>query len=132
MALVVPTAGELKMVLGYPTSQTLTCHLYSNTYQPVSSSVLSNFTECSFTGYSAQTLATSGWGTPSLDGSGDAVLQYGSAITWTAGASATVTGYYVCDSTNTVIWAEQFSVARSLSIGDELIITPQIYCKSAN
>ena len=67
MALVVPTAGELKLLswalVSTTTPPALTLKLYSNAHQPVASDTTANYTEATFTGYTAATLARASWTT---------------------------------------------------------------------
>ena len=133
MALVVPNCGEIKIAAWALDSQDLTLKLYTNDYSPVATTTTANFTEATFTGYSAKTLSKTSWNTPTTDANGKALIVYSDAQSWTAGSTQTIYGYYVVSANdNTLIWAEKFGVARSIASGDTLTITPQITCSSEN
>ena len=85
-----------------------------------------------FTNYSAATLSRGGWSAASSS-SNTAVSVYSAAISWTCGATGdTVYGYLIEGATsNKVLWAEKFSVARALGSADVLNITPKFTMCSA-
>lgn len=137
MALVVPNVGELElidwMINVSSVPENLTLKLFANDYTPVATSVDTDFTEASFTGYTSKTLTRGSWGTASTNGSGEAEIEYGSAQTWNATSSETIYGYFVVGATSgTLIYAERFDTSRPLSNGDSLTITPKITLKSNN
>ena len=129
MALVVPNGGETVLLdrllkLTNVTDNYL-LHLYKNNYTPLSTSVKSDFTEANFTNYAATTLTRSTWASSTLNGSNKAQSTY-AAQSWTCGVTTnTVYGYYMTDSTDTtLLWAEQFGIARTLAENDILSVTP--------
>lgn len=79
--------------------------LFSNNYTVLATTVLSDLVEASFSGYSAQLL--SGWSTPSIGGDGSAGT-YPAPVTFTptsSGGSGNLYGYYITDSTGTILLA---------------------------
>ena len=132
MSLIVPNSGEILLHTFALTHEDLTLKLYKNDYTPTATSVVGNFTEADFTGYSAATLDKDDW-TIVTDGNSKASAT-NDAQSWTAASTQTVYGYYVLStsSATTVLWAERFGVARALTSGDQLTITPTITASSEN
>lgn len=136
MALVVADVGELKLLdnaTGKGTPENLTLKLYKNNYTPVAGSVAGDFTVADFTNYVNKTLTIATWGAATtVSNKGSAT--YGSAQTWTCGATGnTVYGYYIIGaSSGTLYWAEKFDTARTLANGDTLNITPALTLNSEN
>lgn len=60
MSLVAPDVGEV-LLLSYALNKVaqgdVKLHLYTNDYTPVEGSTISNFTECTASGYSAKTIS---------------------------------------------------------------------------
>lgn len=130
MALKVTNVGEnllLNWALKTSGGPALVMRLYSNDYTPVDGSDSTDFTEATFTGYSAQTLARSGWDDATTNGDDKGESVFGTAQTWDASSSETIYGYYIeTDDTNgDVVWAERFGTSRALTNGDGLTITPR-------
>lgn len=102
-----------------------TLKLYKSNTTPDQSSVAGDFTEADFTDYTAKTLTRTGWGAASTV-SNKASATYGSAQTWTCGATGnTIYGYFVVGATSgTLLWAERFGTARVLADTDQLSFTP--------
>ncbi len=131
MALVVPNAGELALLnkmLKAPltTDEDYHLKLYRGNQTPDQNTVGGGLTEADFTDYAAKTLTRSGWN-DAVTVSGKAQASYGSAPqSWTCGTSGnTIYGYYVSGATsNVILWAERFPVARVLAEGDVLNLTP--------
>lgn len=136
MSLVVPNDGEiilLRMMLqDTANTDTFLLRLYKNNYTPDQSAVLTSFTEADFTNYAQKTISRGDWATPST--SGGVAVSTVSQQSWTCGASTnTVYGYYVVDSASTtVLWAERFSVSRSLADGDVINLDPSFTLSSAS
>ena len=135
MALVVTNAGELLLqtwaIKSTSTPENLTLKLYSNNYTPVATSSSGDFTESSFSGYSAKTLTRSSWNDPTTV-STKAEITYADQ-TFTASGAGTVYGFYIVGATSgTVIWAEKFASARTLASGDTLTVSPKITAASEN
>ena len=132
MALVAPAVGRARLLdcslkdTG-PEAQVL--RLYSAVSPaPGESSVAADFTETSFVGYAAKSLARSGW-SPATSSGGITTIQYSTAQTWTKTdtGSVTVLGYYIVGTTTgTLLWAEAFSAARVISENESLSLTIQM------
>lgn len=125
MPLIVPNASELTMltaILEAYEGSDLKLKLYKNDYTPTASSTVANFTEATFGGYSEVTLTYSDWTIATVSNNAKAVWGE-EPIVWTVTADAhTVYGYYVVDNAETtLVWAEKYTVAKSLTISD----TPQ-------
>lgn len=81
-------------------------HLYQNNYTPVEASVLGNFTEATFTGYSS--VALTSWSLPVLTSPYQQITS--AAVPFTVGTVGTgnnIYGYYVTDGSGNVLWAER-------------------------
>jgi hypothetical protein len=98
--------------------------LYTNNYTPVPASVLGNFTQPSFSGYSAFPLVNSDWASPTIiSDRASSEYQAGTPITWTNGGPSPVTiyGYTVYNNDhNALLYAEKFATPRTLNPGDTL------------
>jgi hypothetical protein len=71
-----------------------TLHLYTNNYTPVTTSVIGNFTEATFTGYAP--VALSGWTSPGV--TAHVASTTANPITFVAtGAYQSIYGWYVTD-----------------------------------
>lgn len=87
--------------------ETLTLHLYANNYTPVETSVVGDFTEATFSGYSGG-VALSNWTAPAIVGgvatsAADPVDQ-----THNGGATSnTVYGFFVKNVAGDLVWAER-------------------------
>lgn len=132
MPLKVTNAGEIRLIthMIVDSARTLTVRLYQNDYTPVDNSAASNFTESTFGGYTSRTLVPGSWNTATTNASGKAEIRYSSDLTWAATSTQTVHGYYVLDSTGTVLWAERFAQPRALIDGDSLSLSPAFTLKS--
>ncbi len=136
MSIIVPNVGELKLAMwaikDTTTPENLVLKIYSNDYTPVATSIASNFTEATFTGYSSKTLTRSSWSDAITDAAGKASMSYAEQ-SWSVSSSQTVYGYYVVGATSGVlIWAERFDGPRPLNNGDTIRIVPKITCRSEN
>lgn len=135
MAIIFANVGEVVllkwMLKDTSISENLTMKLYSNNYTPVASSTAANFTESSFSGYSAKTLSRGSWSDPTTV-SGKAESSYASQV-YSATGSATVYGYFIVGaSSGTLILGERFPVTRVLTSGDTVTIIPKITSNSEN
>lgn len=84
-------------------------HLFSNNVTVSPTSVLTDFTECTFAGYVEQSLGT--WSTPAIQGDGSSGSSPDDvSFTPTSSlGSGTIYGGYVTDSTDTMLlWAWNF------------------------
>lgn len=131
--------GELRLLdtmlkLALSTNEAHILKLYKADYTPTSSTAVGSFTEATFNGYAARTLARATWNSATLV-TGKGQTSYGSsAQSWTCGTTGnTVYGYWVEGSTSAkVLWAERFGTSRVLANGDVLNITPQFTLASEN
>ena len=136
MAIVITNAGEILIhtwaFKSTSTPENLTLKLYSNDYTPVAASTAGNFTESSFSGYSAKSLTRSSWVDPTTNGSGKAEITYASQ-TFTASGSGTVYGYFVVGATSgTCVFAERFASTRNLNSSDTLTVNMAVTASSEN
>lgn len=130
MPLVVPDSAEVRLleILVNKVSPTnLVLRLYTNEVDLS----LENFTSASFTeateaGYAPATLIGSNWTASTSTGISSA--SYSSAITFTFTEGVDVYGYYVTNTSNQIMWAEQFPGAPFTlpSTGGEIAIRPQL------
>lgn len=135
MAIVVPDVGERyllnRLLKSTNASNNLTLRLYTAVSGSLGeSTVLGDFTEATFPGYSAATLTNSSWGNASTS-TGTSSSTYGSAQTFTrssTGSNEAVLGYYVEDATATVlVYAEAFAATANMANnGDSITFTPKI------
>jgi hypothetical protein len=129
MALLVPDAGEvslLDMMLSDASPNAQTLRLYSAVSPALSeSTVHTDFTEATFTGYTSKTLARATWnGASSSAGTTSKTYPQQS---WSPTSSQTILGYYVTEAVaGGILWAEEFAAARALVSGDTLNLTPAI------
>lgn len=110
------------------TPEDLELHLYKNDLAPDSASVLGDFTEAEFSGYSSTVLTAANWG---ITAASTTVFLYSEAIIFEADASVTdedIYGYYVTNTTGDVMWAERFANPPNVinNNGDIINITPRI------
>lgn len=102
--------------------------LYKSNTDPVHTTVMSDFTECNYSGYASITLtAPSVAATP--DGSGRIIITWAQVTFVKSGATGNdVYGYYVDQGSSLLLWAERAATAP-LSMqndGDEILITPKL------
>lgn len=126
MALVATDLGSAAAV-ALVTGQALTLHLFQNNYTPVKGSVLANFTEANFGGYTGG-VALAGWTAPAL--SAGRMVSQANPITQTCdgtGAANTIYGYYVKDAANVVQWAERNPVGGTVIsvVGQQFVVLPK-------
>lgn len=132
MSLVVPDEGErrlLEYIVGKNalSDGKLVLHLYSNNLN-LSGETFSagSFTEANASGYAAVTLTGSNWTAATT--SGTSAATYSTGITFTFSVGQDIQGYYVTNTSNQILWAEEFpgapfSLPRS---GGEIAVRPQI------
>jgi len=129
MALLVPNVGEeemLKRIIGDVSGGDVTLHLYGDNITPTETDTVSSYTELTGgNGYSKKVL--DGTWTISGDPTGASYPEY--EFSFNSGTGETVYGYFVTDSTDTVLlWAERFSDAPYTipTGGGSIFITPKI------
>lgn len=112
MSLVVPALmGEillLQYIVGMVNANNPVLHLYANDVTPLNSSIITDLTEVSASGYLPITLLSSQWTTVQVSGVTTAVY---SEQTFTFATDATAYGYYVTNTSNNLLWLERFSGA---------------------
>ena len=150
--IVLPKISKLELLNKVLKDEDIILKLYQNNYIPDDNTLLSNFTEANFDGYSAIVLdkidlSTTEWTTPSIsffpcseEGSSgySGTSGYNEAITantpqsWTCGDTGnTVYGYYMVGATsNILLWSDAFEIPRTLGSTDVISITPQLQLKT--
>lgn len=136
MALVVPDISEpvlLEYMLKTTSFPNYVIKLYTNNYTPAQGTLLADFTEATFTGYTGTTFARSAWGTASANPVTNKGEISANQVSWTAGSSETVYGYYVVsdDGSPKLLWAELFDSSKALQTNDILNITLNFTLASA-
>lgn len=102
--------------------------LYSNNFVPLETSVLADFTQATFTGYSPVELTRATWQAPVMVGN-KALIQYDTVPqTWTATAGfQTIYGYVIFQGvTNTGIIAERFATPVDLTLYPVVGVLPRV------
>ena len=136
MALVVPTASEVQMLIrlvGDITSlpsRNQVMKLYTSPSGTIGEGfTAASFTETTAAGYSAVTLVPAGWAAASV--AGVSTATYSPDVTFTFTAADTIVGYYVVDTTSptpVLLWAEAFTGGPFVlpSSGGQIQITPTL------
>jgi len=126
--LIVPDIAKrplLAYMSGVAAPSTWEIKLFQNNYTPVSSTLLANLTEATFSGYAG--ISMSGMSLDAtLDAFNRAVVRWNPA-TWTkSGVTGnTVYGYYVVGPGPSLMWLERFDFSiPMLTNGAYLVITP--------
>lgn len=126
MSLLVMTSGDnqlLKLVTNNASQENFTLHLYTNNYAPTTNDLISNYTECTLTGYSAPVLASNTWAIS------NAIATYsgGVTLTFTTG-NQTIYGYYITGTSSGILyWAELFQTPLTIpSGGGSVEVIPSI------
>jgi hypothetical protein len=111
-----------------------TFRLYTNNVTPTTSTVIGDFTEATFTGYSSVAGSTVTWSTPAL--SGHIAQTNGTNIIFnnTSGAGVTVYGVYVTNAAGTKLYFAERDPAAPVTIpaGGSYTYTPNQQFKSIN
>jgi hypothetical protein len=130
MPLVVPDSAEVRLleILVNKSSPTnLVLHLYTNEVDlSLENFTTDSFTEATAAGYAPVTLTGSNWTASTSTGISSA--SYSSAITFSFTEGVDVWGYYVTNTSDQIMWAEQFPGAPFTlpSTGGEIAVRPQI------
>jgi hypothetical protein len=130
MALVVPDQGEVRLlqyIVNKNSPTNLVLHLYTNDVALLTDEFSTgSFTEATATGYSSVTLTGAGWTASTTAGISAAL--YGTGITFSFSVGQNVQGYYVTDTSNNILWAEEFPGApfQLPNAGGDIAIRPQI------
>ena len=123
-SVVIPTEGQLELLdwIYRSAGADQRFRLFSNDLQPDHDTVVADFTEANFTGYSFRALQRTGWLPASQLSVQQARIQYGTDLTWTPASNQTVYGYYVTNQAGTrVLWANRFAAPLSIQTGVELV-----------
>lgn len=130
MALVVPDLGEIRLlnyIVNKVSPTNLVLHLYANSLT-LSTETFStgSFTEATATGYSSVTLTGAGWNASTVGGISSAL--YDNGITFSFSVGQDIQGYYVTDTSNNILWAEEFPGAPfQLPVGGgDIAVRPQV------
>jgi hypothetical protein len=114
--IVVPDAGSLKLLAATLGSSetvdvTFVLKLFSNNFTPNNTTLTSDFTEASFTGYAPVLFARSDWQRPALVSGKAGMLLFTAPSKFNnTGPSATVYGWYVVGlTTGVTLFCERFA-----------------------
>lgn len=90
-------------IVALPAWATAKLHLYSNNLVPNEGNVLTDFTECVYSGYAAQAIT---WSPAFLDAEGNACSSFGEHIFTQTGATPDICyGFYITDTASAVLLA---------------------------
>ena len=128
--LIVPAVGEnklLEFMLGKSTPGNQILHLYLGDTPITDAVTTSSFTEMSTLGYAAKSLTKASWVVAQDNNVGLATYPE-QTWTFTGGATVSVYGYFITDTTTGVLlWAERFVQSKDiLNVGDVIRVTPKI------
>jgi hypothetical protein len=132
--MVIPNEGKLLWLTwaitgNPPTLESFIVKLFKNNYTPVDASTASDFTEATFTGYAAITIARTAFSAPAIvsDVAYSSVSGY-PTYTCTAGGIEVCYGWYMVGaSSGKVLAAQRFDNARSISAGAVEKLNPFIF-----
>lgn len=130
---IIPNDSEALAIgrfVGKTAQENFTLKLYKSNTTPADASVTADFTESTFTGYSAATLTMASWTVTQNSGTTPSVASYAEQ-TFTSSANQTaelVYGYFIVGATSgKLIAAEKFATAVSISnLNDKVSITPSL------
>jgi len=116
MALKIPDVGELAlltMLKNTFNASTVKLKLYKNNYTPVDASVVGDFTEANFNGYTAGGVSVTTFSVPATVAGKASTTANPAAWTKSAGGTGNdIYGYYVTDAAGTtLLWAERAAAA---------------------
>mgnify|MGYP003345521216 CR=1 FL=1 len=127
MALVVPLASSdrlLGWLVNTQNSNNLKIKLFTNAHTVASGTTESDLTEATYSGYASLTL-TRGSFTIAQSG-GKSVATYADKVFGPASSgSQVIKGYYVTDSADNLLWAENFS-DQTIDTSTTLTIVPKV------
>lgn len=106
-------------------------HLYKNNVTIDEDTVAEDFDECEFTGYAVATLVHSNW-TPAIVHDEKAVSWYSPTLTWTGSDTEMVYGYFVTDTSGSLLWGEPCFAGRIFKANDVLFLQPKISLRCGN
>jgi len=137
MAIVLPNAAELIALLAIINEENLVVHIFQNNITPGDNTTLADFTEASFIGYSATSLASLDFDATSGTEDSPAVATYNEVISFTSTANQepqNCYGYYIVGQTSGALrWCERFTDApyNVGNINDSFALTPKIELNTA-
>lgn len=122
MNMVVPNLGKelfLRLCLGTQAPEPgFIVHLYQNDYTPADASDVPDFIESNFTGYAAQAVLRTSFTFGVVSNVAVAISSTPPEYTSLGAVSQTVYGWYMTDSTSSVVLAAQrFEAPRVMSLG---------------
>jgi len=117
MPIIVPIAGEKKMLDKYLAIDTLRVQLFQTNITPSSTTVLATFTaggvEANYSGYTSQSIFIADWTAAADDGTGRAfstnILKI--FINTTGVVGNNIYGYWITDPGGALLWCERFGSA---------------------
>jgi hypothetical protein len=102
--------------------------LFKNNYTPLVTSVIGDFTEADFDGYSGYQAPT--FVAAVINGSGKGIIIAGGLLWLCTGVATpnTIYGYYVTEGTDAIaVYAERFAASISIAApGDFVVVTPTV------
>ncbi len=126
MTLVVSDEGE-RRILEYIVDRNIALHLYTNSVALSGETFnTASFTEATETGYAATTITAAGWAATTTGGISSAL--YDNGITFTFSTGQDVQGYYMTDTSDQILWAEEFPGApfQLPTGGGDIAVRPQL------
>jgi hypothetical protein len=130
MALNVPDVGEniaLEVLVNKTAPQNLVLKLYSNNITPSDTDTAATYTEATFPGYVAITLAGASWNAAA--GGSITYSSQQSFVRSATGANENIYGYYIIQTTSTLlVWSERDGSAPFpvTNLNDTIKVTPTI------
>lgn len=130
MALVVPGSGETRLldyIVNKVSPTNIVLHLYTNSVNlGTQTFTTGSFTEATAAGYSSVTLTGAGWTATTSGGIGTSL--YNNGITFSFSVGQDIRGYYMTDTSNNILWAEEFPGAPfQLPVGGgDIAVRPQV------
>lgn len=128
MALNFPDTGEnlaLEMIVNKTAPQNLVLKLYSSNTTPAEGDTAGTYTESTFTGYAAITLAGASWGAAA----GGSIAYAQQTFTCSGAGSENCYGYFVVQlGSGTLVYSERGTGVPFVitTIGDNVKVTPTI------
>lgn len=132
MAVIVPMVGDRHLLDEVVNASSYTLHLFKNNVSISETTVIGDFTEADFSGYSSGAIA--GW-SAAVDNLDHRAISVAGTVTFTHGAGATnnnIYGYYVLTGSGALAWAETFAggPVPMAANGATLTIEPVLTCRS--
>ena len=131
MTIVVPNESEKSLLdkMIKESSEDYLIRLFKNNIAPDSDTVLTDFTEADFTGYTEITLLRADWDDAiTVDKKGE---TNHATVSWVcSGDCNEIYGdYIVGKDSGDLLWCERFASSRNLDVGDTLNIDPKMTLK---